>query len=433
MRRTYRKSRKESRGRRVHIVDRTEALSGRVTVELPVSLAEVVAGVSDEIERLAGKAGLLLMDAVLKAEVDSLAGRQGRHDPNRQVYRWGSQGGYAVLAGKKIPLRRPRVRDRQGREVVLESYRRFQSPPRRQRSIMKKLVHGISTRKYEQAVEDFTDGYGISRSAVSRELVQAARGMLQELCERRINELGRLVVLMIDGQVFAGEHVIAALGVDETGRKHILGLVQGSTENSAVVQHLLDDLIERGLDPTQRMLSVLDGSKALRKAVNKTFGECCEVQRCQIHKRRNVADHLPDEYKRSVDQRMRTAYGMKNYKEAKAQLLKTVAWLDRINVSAAASLREGLEETLTLHRLELPEALRKSLSSTNLIESAFSVARNVTGRVKRWRGGDMRLRWSAAGLLEAEKNFRRVRGCKLMPKLLIALDRGAVAESATAA
>lgn len=433
MKRTYRKSRKESRSRRVRVVDRAEALSGRVTVELPVSLAEVVAGVSKEIERLAGEAGLLLMDAVLKAEVDSLAGRQGRHDPDRQVYRWGSQGGYAVLAGKKIPLRRPRVRDRQGREVVLESYRRFQSPPRRQRSIMKKLVHGISTRKYEQAVEDFTDGYGISRSAVSRELVQAARGMLQELCERRIDELGRLVVLMIDGQVFAGEHVIAALGVDETGRKHILGLVQGSTENSAVVQHLLDDLIERGLDPTQRMLSVLDGSKALRKAVNKTFGECCEVQRCQIHKRRNVADHLPDEYKRSVDQRMRTAYGMKNYKEARAQLLKTVAWLDRINVSAAASLREGLEETLTLHRLGLPEALRKSLSSTNLIESAFSVARNVTGRVKRWRGGDMRLRWSAAGLLEAEKNFRRVRGCKLMPKLLGALDRGAVAESATAA
>ncbi len=433
MRRRYRKSRKESRNRNVAIVDRAEALSGRVAVELPISLAEVVAGVSKEIERLAGEAGLLLMDAVLKAEVDSLAGRQGRHDPDRQVYRWGSQGGYVVLAGKKIALRRPRVRDRQGREVMLESYRRFQSPPRRQRSIMKKLVHGISTRKYEQAVEDFTDGYGISRSAVSRELVQAARGMLQELCERRIDELGRLVVLMIDGQVFAGEHVIAALGVDETGQKHILGLVQGSTENSTVVQHLLDDLIERGLDPTQRMLSVLDGSKALRKAVNKTFGECCEVQRCQIHKRRNVADHLPDEYKRSVDQRMRTAYAMKSYKEARAQLLKTVTWLDRINVSAAASLREGLEETLTLHRLGLPEALRKSLSSTNLIESAFSVARNVTARVKRWRGGDMRLRWSAAGLLEAEKNFRRVRGCKLMPKLLFALDRGTVAESATAA
>ncbi len=433
MKRRYRKLQKESRGRRVPIVDRAEALSGRVAVELPVSLAEVVGGMSEAIERLAGEAGRRMMGAVLEAEVDSLAGRKGRHDPDRQVYRWGSQGGYAVLAGKKIPLRRPRVRDREGREVALESYSRFQSPPRRQRSILKKLVHGISTRKYEQALEDFTDGYGISRSAVSRELVQAARGMLRELCERRIDELGRLVVLMIDGQVFAGEHVIAALGVDETGRKHILGLVQGSTENSTVVQHLLDDLIERGLDPTQRMLSVLDGAKALHKAVKNTFGECCEVQRCQLHKRRNVADHLSDEYKRSVDQRMRTAYAMKNYKEATAQLLKTVAWLDRINVSAAASLREGLEETLTLHRLGLPEALRKSLSSTNLIESAFSVARDVTGRVKRWRGGDMRLRWSAAGLLEAEKNFRRVRGCKLMPKLLIALDRGAVAKSATAA
>jgi len=433
MKRRYRKSQTESRSRRVPIVDRAEALSGRVTVELPISLAEVVSGLSEEIERLTGEAGRRLIGAVLEAEVDSLAGRKGRHDPDRAVYRWGSQGGYAVLAGKKIPLRRLRVRNREGREVSLESYSRFQSPPRRQRSIMKKLVHGISTRKYEQAVEDFADGYGISRSAVSRELVQAARGMLQELCERRIDELGRLVVLMIDGQVFAGEHVIAALGVDETGRKHILGLVQGSTENSTVVQHLLDDLIERGLDPTQRMLSVLDGAKALHKAVKKTFGECCEVQRCQLHKRRNVADHLSDEYKRSVDQRMRTAYAMKNYKEARAQLLKTVAWLDRINVSAAASLREGLEETLTLHRLGLPDTLRKSLSSTNLIESAFSVARDVTGRVKRWRGGDMRLRWSAAGLLEAEKNFRRIRGCKLMPKLLIALDRGAVAESATAA
>lgn len=433
MKRRYRKSQKESSRRRVHVVDRCEALSGRVAVELPVSLAEVVGGMSEAIERLAGEAGLRLMGAVLEAEVDSLAGRKGRHDPDRAVYRWGSQGGYAVLAGKKIPLRRPRVRDREGREVELESYARFQSPPRRQGSILKKLVHGISTRKYEEAVEDFADGYGISRSALSRELVQGARGMLQELCERRIGALGRLVVLMIDGQAVAGEQVIAALGVDETGRKHILGLVQGSTENSTVVQHLLDDLIERGLDPTQRMLSVLDGAKALRKAVNKTFGECCEVQRCQVHKRRNVADHLSDEYKRSVDQRMRTAYAMKSYKEAKAQLLKTVAWLERINVSAAASLREGLEETLTLHRLGLPEALRKSLSSTNLIESAFSVARNVTARVKRWRGGDMRLRWSAAGLLEAEKNFRRVRGYKLMPKLLFALDRGAVAESATAA
>jgi transposase-like protein len=298
---------------------------------------------------------------------------------------------------------------------------------------VKKLVHGISTRKYEKAVEEFTDGYGISKSAVSRELVTATRSGLQALCERRIDALGRLVVLMIDGKEFAGEHVIVALGVDETGKKHVLGLVQGGTENSTVVQHLLDDLIERGLDTKQRMLIVLDGSKALRKAVNKTFGDRCPVQRCQIHKRRNIKDHLPLDYQGSADQRLRTAYAMKNYKQAKEQLLKTVAWLEEINPSAASSLKEGLEETLTLHRLGLPETLRKSLQSTNLIESALSVAADVTRRVKRWRGGDMRLRWTAAALLEAEKNFRRVRGYKAMAKLLTVLDQHNVAETSRAA
>jgi len=209
--------------------------------------------------------------------------------------------------------------------------------------------------------------------------------------------------------------------------------MQGATENSTVVQHLLDDRIERGLNTKQRMLIVLDGSKALRKAVNKTFGDRCPVQRCQIHKRRNVKDHLPQEYQGSADQRIRTAYAMKDYEQAKDQLLKTVAWLEGITPSAANSLKEGLEETLTLHRLGLPETLRRSLQSTNLIESALSVAADVTRRVKRWRGGDMRLRWSAAGLVHAEKNFRRIRGYKLMPKLLDALDRGDVAESSRAA
>jgi transposase-like protein len=315
----------------------------------------------------------------------------------------------------------------------LHSYERFQSPPRRQRSIVNKLVHGISTRKYEKVVEEFTDGYGISKSAVSRELVAASRGGLQALCERRIDALGRLVVLMIDGKEFAGEHVIVALGVDETGKKHVLGLVQGSTENSTVVQHLLDDLMERGLDTKQRMLIVLDGSKALRKAVNKTFGDRCPVQRCQIHKRRNVKDHLPAEYQPSADQRIRTAYAMKDHKQAEEQLLKTVAWLKGINPSAASSLKEGLEETLTLHRLGLPDSLRNSLQSTNLIESALSVAADVTRRVKRWRGGDMRLRWTAAGLVQAEKSFRRIRGYRTMAKLLTALDQHDVAETSKAA
>jgi transposase-like protein len=417
------------------VVNKSQVLDGRVSVELPVGVAEVIGGVSEEIERLTGEAGLLIMKAVMDAEVESLSGPKGRHDPHRMATRWTAQQGYVVLAGKKVKVTKPRVRDKAGHEVPLSSYQQFQSPPRRQASICKKLLHGLSTRKYEKAIEDFTDGYGISKSAVSRELVAATKGSLQKLCERRIDELGRLAVLMIDGKQLYGECVVTALGVDIQGKKHVLGLVQGATENSTVVQHLLDDLVERGLDVSQPMLTVLDGSKALRKAVRQTLGDRSPVQRCHLHKRRNVKELLPQEFQRSADQRIRTAYAMKDFDQAKAQLEKSVEWLEGINPSAAASLREGLEETLTLHRLGLPAALRKSFQTTNLIESALSVASDVADRVKRWRAGDMRLRWIAAGLLAAEKQFRRVRGHKLMPKLLAALDAGAtsIAEGSKAA
>jgi len=421
--RAYRRAAARTSGPQV--VDKSQALGCRVSVELPVSVAEVIDGVSEEIERLTGQAGLLIMKAVMDAEVESLAGPKGRHDLERTATRWTAQPGYVVLAGKKVKMTKPRVRDKTGHEVPLSSYEQFQSPPRRQASICGKLIHGLSTRKYEKAIDAFTEGYGISKSAVSRELVVATKGSLQKLCERRLDDLGRLAVLMIDGKQLYGECVVTALGVDVQGKKHILGLVQGATENSTVVQHLLDDLIERGLDTTHPMLTVLDGSKALRKAVRQTLGDRSPVQRCQLHKRRNVKELLPQEFQRSADQRIKAAYGMKDFDQAKAQLEKTVEWLEGINPSAAASLREGLEETLTLHRLGLPEALRKSFQTTNLIESALSVASDVAGRVKHWRAGDMRLRWIAAGLLAAEKQFRRVRGNKLMPKLIAVLDAGA--------
>lgn len=414
------------------VVDKSQVLDGRVSIELPASVANIMEGVSREAEQLAGEAGLLIMKAVMDAEVESLAGPKGQHDPDRTATRWTAQPGYVVLAGKKVPVIRPRVRTPTG-EVTLRSYAQFQSAPRRQGSIYQKLVNGISTRKYEQAIDNFTEGYGISKSAVSRQMVEATRGALQKLCERRIDELGPMAVLLIDGKQLHGECVIIALGVDLQGKKHTLGLVQGATENSVVVQQLLDDLIERGLDAARPMLIVLDGSKALRKAVRQTFGDRSPVQRCQIHKRRNVKELLPQEYQRSVDQRMRTAYGMKDYEQAKAQLEKTVEWLEGINPSAAASLREGLEETLTLHRLGLPEPLRRSFQSTNLIESALSVASDVSDNVKRWRAGDMRLRWIAAGVLAAEKQFRRVRGHKLMPKLLSTVGAMAIAGESQAA
>lgn len=355
MSRTYPKRTRKSSRRTARVIEKTDLLSGRVAVELPVSVAEVIGGVSAEIERLAGEAGLLIMQSVMNAEVESLAGPKGRHDPDRQVTRWTGQPGYVVLGGKKVRITKPRVRSMEGHEVALESYERFQSPLRRQSSVVRKLINGISTRKYTSAVEDFTEGYGISKSTVSRELVAATRDSLQSLCERRLDAMGRLAVLMIDGKPIKGECVVVALGLDFTGKKHVLGLVQGGTENSTVVQHLLDDLIERGLDPKQKMLLVLDGSKALRKAVKKMFGDDCPVQRCQLHKRRNVAELLPKEYQGSADQRMRTAYTMADYDQAKAQLLKTVDWLEDINPSAAGSLREGLEDTLTLHRLGVSE------------------------------------------------------------------------------
>ena len=246
----------------------------------------------------------------------------------------------------------------------------------------------------------------------------ATRGSLKDLCERNLADLGRMAVLLIDGLVYTDEYIVVALGVDEKGKKHVLGLVQGASENAAVVQGLLDDLIQRGLDAKARRLYVLDGAKALRSAVKKTFGDEGPVQRCQIHKRRNVKEYLPPEYQRAGDGRLKGAYSMTRYADAKKMLLATVTWLEELNPSAAASLREGLEETLTLHRLNVPEELRRSLRSTNLIESALSVVRTATQRVKRWCKGDMRLRWSAAGLLAAEKRFRRVRGHKSMGVLL---------------
>lgn len=431
MARGYRKRRGRASG--PPVLDKSQVFSGRVGIELPLSVAQIIEGVSHEAEQLAGEAGLLIMRAVMDAEVESLAGPKGKHDPDRTATRWTAQPGYVVLAGKKVPVVKPRVRTMAGCEVNLRSYQQFQSAPRRQASVYRKLVNGISTRKYAQAIDDFTEGYGISKSAVSRELKEATRGALQKLCERRINELGPLAALMIDGKQLHGECVVTALGVDVKGKKHILGLMQGATENSVVVQQLLDDLVERGLDPAQPMLIVLDGSKALRKAVRKTFGDKSPVQRCHIHKRRNVTELLPKEYQRGADQRIQAAYGMKDYEPAKAQLEKTVEWLQGIHPTAAASLREGLEETLTLHRLGIPGELRRSLSSTNLIESALSVASAVADNVTRWRAGDMRLRWIAAGLLAAEKQFRRVRGYKLLPKLAVALGSGSIAGETEAA
>jgi transposase-like protein len=259
-------------------------------------------------------------------------------------------------------------------------------------------------------------GYGIAKSSVSRQFIRATADELRQLSERRLENL-ELVAVMIDGIEFAGQVMVVALGLDESGAKHLLGLWQGATENATVVKALLEDLMERGLDSKRRYLFVLDGSKALRAAVERVFGERAEMQRCQLHKIRNVIDHLPENCRTDWRRRMRAAYNMTAYQEAKGALQKLWRQLVEINPSAARSLEEGMEETLTVHRLGVGPLLRGTLASTNPIESCFSTVRRTTRNVRRWQGGDHIARWTAAGLLEAERFFRRVKGYRELAAL----------------
>ena len=288
--------------------------------------------------------------------------------------------------------------------------------------VSRRMVLGLSSRNYEEAVEGFLKGYGIKKSSVSRHFIKATAQQMLEFLERDLTSL-ELCAIFIDGIQFKGHLLIVALGLDLSGRKHILGLREGATKNSEVCMGLLEDMARRGLTADGDYLFVLDGAKALRSAVTRMYSSNVAVQRCQQHKRRNVADHLPLEHQEAIDARIRTAYNMKTYEQAKQSLELTVKYLERLNPSAAASLKEGFEETLTVHKLGIENLLRKTLCTTNPIESCFSVTRTVTGRVKRWRGGDMVQRWAVASLLRAEKKFRRIKGFKEIPKLLVALKK----------
>jgi len=383
---------------------------------------DLISGVAAEIEGLAGEAGLLIIKSVIDHEVERVAGKRYERSSDKRSSRWGSQPGYVVFGGRKVDIDRPRVRDKKGEEVELKSYGKFQRRGKMQESISSKMIRGVSSRDYEGAIEELCDGYGIKKSSVSRHLIKATREKLAELCERSLSDLC-LCAIMLDGIAYKGQLVVVALGVNQDGKKHVLGLWQGATENSEVCKSLLEDLVSRGLSTERKYLWVIDGSKALRAAIERVFGEEAAVQRCQLHKRRNVKGHLPKEHNEAIDRRIRAAYNMATYEDARKSLELTIGHLERLNPSAAKSLKEGMEETLTLHKLGVPEALRKSLSNTNLIESCFSMTRHITRNVKRWRGGDQVQRWAATALLEAEKRFRRIRGYKALPALVTAINK----------
>jgi len=403
MRKTYQGTAGKSKAK-FEVVGERQLAAG-----LPLPLVEVWEELQPAVEHLAGLAGLQIIRAVIEDEVTRRVGPRHQPDPGSSCLRWGQQPGYVVFAGQKVAVERPRVRTRQGEEVPLDSYARLQHDGRRQRAVREGIVAGLTSRNYQRAVQSVLEGYGIEKSSVSRQFVAASAAQLKQLCEKKLDGLD-LVAILIDGIHLGKQVLVVALGIERSGEKHVLGLWQGATENTAVVKELLEDLVARGLPAEKRYLYVIDGAKALRAAIERVFGERAAVQRCQIHKRRNVKEHLPKSAQSDTDRRIRNAYAMTDYTAAKAELEKIFRQLERINPSAARSLEEGLEETLTVHRLGVGTLLRRTLASTNPIESCLSTVERVARNVKRWRAGDHALRWTATGLLEAERRFRRVKG-----------------------
>ena len=393
-------------------------------VQLLLPMVEILTLAKRGAGELVREAGLRIMLLAIQQEAESLTGARYQRSAGRQAQRWSREDGFMVVDGQKVPMERGRLRRKNGEEVRLGTYELFQQTRNLEDEVWWKMLRGLTTRNYPLVTRSFAQAYGIEKSAISERFIQASRGKLQELRERPLGEL-QLCAIVIDGTPFKGRQMIAAIGVGNDGKKTVLGLREGATENATVVRELLEDLARRGLDFSAPRLYVLDGAKALHSAVKRHAGEAALIQRCQAHKRRNVLEQLPEQYQPGIERKLLAAYGMREYAAAQRALEQLQGELDRINPSAARSLAEGMEETLTVHKLRVPELLRKSLASTNIIESAFSVAEELCRRVKRWREGDHRQRWAGSALLLAESKFRRVRGYKEISALLAALaDHG---------
>jgi transposase-like protein len=397
-------------------------------IQMILPMAEIVGYLQEGVGHLLRETGLALMGLVMEEEVRHLAGERHEQSPERQAHRWGKEKGYCVVDGQKVPIDRARLRDKGNREVRLGSYEMFQRSGPLQASVWDKMMRGLSTRNYKAVVKEFRQAYGVEKSAVSENFVEASREKVKELMERPLGEL-QLCAVLIDGTPFKDRQMIVALGIGCDGRKTVLGLREGATENATVVGDLLSELIGRGLDFSIPRLYILDGAKALHAAVKRHAGKAAFIQRCQVHKKRNVIDYLPQEYKASVKRKLQNAYSMVHYDDAKRALDQLHRELMDLNPSAARSLEEGLEETLTVHKLGVPDQLRRTLASTNVIESAFSIVETVCRNVKRWRSGDQIERWVGSGLLVAERQFRKVIGFRQIPLLLASMANAAAQNS----
>jgi putative transposase len=417
--RKTRRSRRKAQGLQNQsvTVDLTE---GKASFQMVLPMNSLLLDVAGAIEQTASQAGLLMMKALIDEEVERIAGPRYTHQAERQATRWGHDEGHVIFAGRKVAMPRPRVRSVEGREIPLGRYEAFAHPARMQAAVSQRILRRVSTRDYAGVLDEVCDGYGIQKSSVSRHWKAASSQQLKQMLERSLGDLD-LCVLFLDGKEFQDFTLIVALGVDRQGRKHVLGLWSGATENAVVCGALLDDLIARGVSVDKPYLFILDGAKALKKAVTSRFGSKALIQRCRVHKKRNMQKYLPQKYHGMLSLKLRMAWGMTEYQKAYQELRKVHDWLASINQAAAESLEEGMEETLTINRLGLPSPLRRLFSSTNIIESCFSRAGDLCRGVKHWRDGNMAQRWAGTVLLEAESRFRRIQAYSQLPVLINAL------------
>jgi transposase-like protein len=411
-----------------------EAAEKRLPEAVQAALGDLAGAAREGLLALSVGLGLGVVHELMAAEVEEVCGPKGKRDPDRRATRWSAERGSVTLGGRRVAVERPRMRTPDGQtEVPLATYEHFSDRDPLTDLVFERIVAGVSCRGYGRtnepagsAVEE--EASSTSKSAISRAFVERTATALEELMSRRLEDV-RLAAMMIDGLQIGDRTHVVALGITTQGVKVPLGLWEGSTENATVATNLLSDLVSRGLDPEQGILFVIDGAKALAKAIRDVFGERAPVQRCQRHKERNVLDHLGEDEQGTIRSRLRAAWALEGHEEALGGLRALAGELERTHPDAAKSLREGLEETVTLQRLGASEQLRKTLGSTNPIESMIGVVRRIQRNVKHWQDGDMRKRWTAAGMLEAERQFRRIIGYADLGDLAVAVEREVAAAS----
>lgn len=369
--------------------------------------------------------GMNVLGAILEAERSELCGARYSRGERRRGHRYGYAPGELVLGGRRVSVQRPRARNAAG-ELELPSFAAFSATDPLSKRAVESMLIGVSTRKYSRGLEPMPEEIserGTSKSAVSRRFVQATKAEISQHFSRSLTTLD-LKAIYIDGLAFGDELVLLiALGVDSSGYKHVLGTYEGATENAAACGGLLDNLIGRGIKTDRSALFIIDGAKALASAISKRFGERGLIQRCQVHKKRNVRDHLPEYMRPSVSATLSQAYESTDAVRAQKLLENLARSLDVDHPSAAASVREGLAETLTVTRMALPAVLKRAFATTNPIENINGTVRQICQRVKRWKSTDMILRWTGAALREAEAKFRRINGHKSMAALTRALEK----------